>query len=59
MRNDVDARVIQALDKAIELLEIEAVSEKAAENRKAALQMIGEAMKFFPAIKALLEELFR
>ena len=55
MRSDVDARVTKALDEAIALLE----SEDSLETRKSALWAIGEALRFIPAIKALIEELLK
>lgn len=53
MHSVVDASIIEALDKAIELVE----SENTEQSRKAALQMIGNLLRLIPALKTLYEEL--
>ncbi|WP_435102639.1 hypothetical protein [Arhodomonas sp. AD133] len=57
MRNDVDARAIACLDKAIEALESEdGTAEGRASSRRAALYWLGKALRWIPALKILFED---
>lgn len=60
MRDAVDARVTKNLDEAIEILEVEVTtSEEEAKRNNSALSKLGEALKYLPAVKAIIDEIFR
>ena len=60
MRDAVDARVIDNLDEAIEILETEATTAiQRSARRKAALSKLGEALNCLPVIRLLIDSLLR